>query len=80
MEPLWKLMEFSEVENIVSPGIDPICGWDWVIKQKGKVYPEQGITVFFDGKALVNMPSTSTKRGVMTSAMKMARGSKNKEV
>jgi hypothetical protein len=65
-------MEFSELANIVSPGIDPICGWEWVLKQKGKVYPEQGITVFFNGKKLVSIPS-SNKSAIIKSAIKMAR-------
>jgi hypothetical protein len=53
-------------------GIRPLCGWAWLAENKGKVYPEQGITVFFKGQELVAMPSTS-KRGLIKSAMKMAR-------
>jgi hypothetical protein len=66
MDPLWKLMEFSKIANIVSPGIDPICGWDWVMQQKEKVYPEQGITVFYKGQVIVS----SSKPVAIKSAMK----------
>lgn len=53
-------------------GIKPLCGWAWLAENKGKVYPEQGITVFFNGKALLVMPSTPTKRGIIRAAMTMA--------
>jgi 5-methylcytosine-specific restriction endonuclease McrA len=60
-------------ESIIKQGLEPLCGWPWLEENRCKQYPEQGITVFFKGKELVIMPSTSTKRGIIKSAMKMAR-------
>jgi hypothetical protein len=58
--------------SLVRPGIEPLCGWPWLEANEGKVYPEQCITIFFNGKPLVVMPSTSTKRGLIRATMTMA--------
>lgn len=74
-EPMYEaipLANSAKFRLLVRPGIVPLCGWPWLEANEGKVYPEQGITIFFNGKALVVMPSTSTKRGVIRAAMTMA--------
>jgi hypothetical protein len=52
--------------------MEPLCGWPWLDENRHKEYSEQGITVFFNGKALLAVPSTSTKRGLIKAAMTMA--------
>jgi hypothetical protein len=61
-----------EVESYITTGMEPLCGRQWIEDNKGKVYPEQTITVFHNGKVLVVVPSTSTKRGLVRAAMTMA--------
>jgi hypothetical protein len=72
MDPLWKLMEFAEAANIVGPGLDPLCGWQWVLENRGKVYPEQGMEVLHDGKVLLTLPANPVGRGYIREAIKMA--------
>lgn len=72
---------FTHPRLMVGPGIEPICGWDWLEENWNKEVPEQGITVFFKGKELVAMPSTAVKPRLIKSVMKMAINvSKYKEV
>jgi hypothetical protein len=67
---------------VVRLGIEPLCGWPWVEENRGKIYPEQGIVVFFNGKELLDMPSTSTKRGLIRAVMALAKnvGQKKSQV
>jgi hypothetical protein len=58
--------------SIIRPGFDPLCGWPWLEANEGKEYPEQKITVFFNDKALVDIPSTAKKPGLIKAAMKIA--------
>jgi hypothetical protein len=59
-------------EVFIKAQMEPLCGWPWLDENRRKEYPEQGITVFFNGKALLAVPSTSTKRGLIKAAMTMA--------
>ena len=48
----------------------PSCGWLWLEKNRQKVYPEQGITIFYDGKPIlkrlnIDKPIKGLVRGVM---------------
>jgi hypothetical protein len=61
------------LSSLVRPGIvEPLCGWAWLEENKGKVYPEQGITIFFNGKTLLALASTSTKSNLIKAVMRMA--------
>jgi hypothetical protein len=59
-------------EVFIKAQMEPLCGWPWLDENRHKEYSEQGITVFFNGKALLAVPSTSTKRGLIKAAMTMA--------
>lgn len=63
----------TKIMQLTRPGIEPICGMQWLLDHINLEYPEQSITVFFKGQELVAMPSTSTRRGIIKSAMKMAK-------
>jgi hypothetical protein len=57
-------------ELFIKAQMEPLCGWPWLDENRGKVYPEQGITVFHNGKALLDVPSTSKRsiKGIMEMA------------
>jgi len=44
-------------DEIMRPGLEPLCGWPWIEENKDKVYPEQGIEVFWRGRAVLKMPA-----------------------
>jgi 5-methylcytosine-specific restriction endonuclease McrA len=59
------------VESLESR-MEPLCGRQWLEDNKDRIYPEQRIVVFFNGKPLVDMPSTAKKPSLIKAAMKMA--------
>jgi hypothetical protein len=60
---------------LIRPGIEPLCGWPWLEENRDREYPWQGITVLFNEKPLLCLPSTTNKRGytLIKSTMQMAR-------
>lgn len=70
-----KSIQEISTQPLVRPGIvEPICGWKWIEENKGKIYPEQGITVLYDAKPILALafPSPSVKRGLIRAVMTMA--------
>ena len=65
----------EKVLPLVRPGMEPLCGQAWLEANEGKQYPWQGITVLYNEKPLLCLPSTTNKRGhaLIKSIMQMAR-------
>lgn len=56
--------------SLVSPGMEPLCGWAWLEENMCKGYPEQGIEILVDGKVL-DLPA-DPRHGLIKAAMTMA--------
>lgn len=59
-------------EPFISARMEPLCGWAWIQANIGRAYPEQSMTVSFNGKVLLSLP-VEPKAGLIKAAMGMAR-------
>ena len=75
-EPIYRAIPLTnsvKFRQLVRPGILPLCGWDWLAENQGRVYPQQGITLLYDGKAILASSACSPpRRGLIRSIMTMA--------
>lgn len=44
--------------------VEPLCGWPWLAQNRRKRYPEQTITILYDGKAIFTLTSKDKKKSV----------------